>query len=299
MKIDEPGVYRDFPVDDYFRDPCPGPSLTQSIAKVLLDRSPLHAWYAHARLNPDWEADDDTKFDVGNIAHTLLIGRGKNILVLDHDDWRTKEARAARDLARQNGQLAVLGKHYAKADKMVRAAKEQLALRGLSNLFNDGGAGEVVIAWREKFGWCRQMVDWLADDCSVYTDYKTTDMSASPYVLGRRIADLGWDIQGAMCERGLQATGHIKGPHRCLFIVQETQPPHCLTVCELSESILTMGRKKLDVAMQFWARALREDRWPGYPPEIVVPEYPGWAEAEWLSREETEFRQPQNALMAG
>lgn len=297
MKIDKPGIYRDFPVADYFADPCPAASLTQSIAKVILERSPLHAWYAHSKLNPDWEPDDDTKFDIGNIAHTLLIGRGKNIIVLDHDDWRTKEAKAGREAARQNGQLAVLGKHYAKADKMVRAAREQLELRGLASLFNDG-AGEVVIAWREKF-WCRQMIDWLTENCSLYADYKTTDMSASPYVLGRRIADWGWDIQGAMCERGLQQTGRLEGPHRCLFIVQETQPPYCLSVAELSESVMTIGRKKLDAAMTVWGRCLRDDRWPGYPQQVVVPEYPGWAEAEWLNREEIEFSKPDNVLMGG
>jgi len=41
--IDRPGIYRDMSSEEYLNDPCPAPSLTQSIAKVLIARSPLHA----------------------------------------------------------------------------------------------------------------------------------------------------------------------------------------------------------------------------------------------------------------
>jgi hypothetical protein len=84
------------------------------VAKILLDRSPLHAWHAHPRLNPDYRHDDDTKFDVGNIAHKLMLGRGKDIVVLEFDDWRTKAAKDAREAAAAAGKLAVLGKHFAR-----------------------------------------------------------------------------------------------------------------------------------------------------------------------------------------
>jgi hypothetical protein len=113
------------------RGPCPAPSLTQSVAKILLEKSPLHAWHAHPRLNPDYQHDDATKFDIGNIAHKMLLGRGKEIVVLeDFDDWRTKAAKEAREEAAAAGKLAVLGKHAARADRMVNAAREQLELRG-------------------------------------------------------------------------------------------------------------------------------------------------------------------------
>jgi hypothetical protein len=46
---------------------------------------------------------------------------------------------------------------------MVKAAREQLALRGLGHLFADGD-GEVVLAWQEGDLWLRQMIDWLSPD---------------------------------------------------------------------------------------------------------------------------------------
>jgi len=49
-------------------------SLTQSLCKVLIERSPLHAWTNVLGLNPNYEPDDDTKFDIGNVAHRVLLG---------------------------------------------------------------------------------------------------------------------------------------------------------------------------------------------------------------------------------
>src|SRR4051812_33404504 len=156
------GIYTDISAADYHADPCPTASLTQSIAKVLLAKSPLHAWHAHPRLNPDYQHDDATKFDVGNIAHKMLLGRGKEIVVIEgFDDWRTKAAKDQREEAAAAGKLAVLGKHAARADRMAIAAREQLELRGVGDLFGATGNSEVVIAWQEGKIWLRQMIDWL------------------------------------------------------------------------------------------------------------------------------------------
>ena len=294
----EAGIHLDMSSATYFADPCPAPSLTQSVAKILLDRSPLHAWHAHPRLNPDWRPDDPTKFDVGNVAHKLMIGRGKEIVVLDKfDDWRTNAAKEARAEAQDAGKLAVLSKTFAKADRMVRAAREQLDVRGLSKLFQPGhGDGEAVMAWEDRGMWLRQMVDWLTEDRGLFVDFKTTDMSAAPYGLGRMMVNAGWPIQAAMGEWGLNKLVGFKR-RRFLFVVQETDHPYCLSVVEMSEAAMTMGRKQLNAAFGVWMRCVASDRWPGYPLDIVVPEYPGYAESSWLDREVIEF--PSDLIMAG
>ena len=40
----------DIPPREYHADPCPAPSLSRSIAKLLVERSPAHAYAAHPRL---------------------------------------------------------------------------------------------------------------------------------------------------------------------------------------------------------------------------------------------------------
>ena len=44
-------------------------------------------------------------------------------------------------------------------------------------------------------------------------------------------------------------------------------------------------KKMLDRGVELWRHCMKTDRWPGYPAEIVTPEYPGWAEQQWLDRE--------------
>lgn len=286
VKITEPGIYPDFPGEDYFADPTPVPSLTQSVAKILLEQSPLHAWHAHPRLNPDFVRDEDTKFDVGNVAHKLMLGRGKEIVVLELDDWRTKAAKEAREAAAAAGKVAVLGKTVTRADRMVTAAREQLQHRDVGHLFGPVGASEVVLAAQDGDVWLRQLVDWLTPDLLTFVDYKTTDMSVAPHLLGRQMVTAGWPIQAAMGERLLDILDpQNAGRRKFLFVVQETTRPYALNVVEITEGALTMGRKQLDMAIAIWRHCFKADRWPGYPPEIVRPEYPGWHEAQVLARE--------------
>jgi PDDEXK-like domain of unknown function (DUF3799) len=310
FKIEKPGIYTDVPVADYFADPCPRPSLTQSVAKILIEKSPLHAWHAHSRLNPDYFPDNSTSYDTGNVAHKLLLKRGKDIEVVDgYDDWRTKVAKERPEMALNAGKIAVLGRTMERASNMVTAARIQLEMHGLHSLFDDRkGDAEVVLAWQEGDIWLRQMVDWLSYDRTIFCDYKTTDMSVAAHGLGRMMVNAGWPIQAAMAERGLKALkllddlGQIGHERRYLFVVQETEPPYCLNVVEMSDGAMTMGGKMLDMAVTIWRHCMANDRWPGYPPEVVTPEYPGWAESQWLEREVKDAareRMPNDTIMAG
>jgi hypothetical protein len=286
----EPGIYTGLPVARYFADPAPEPSLTQSLAKLIVAKSPLHAWYAHSRLNPDYKEDDDSKFDLGNTAHTLLIGRGKDVVALDFDHWRTKEAKALREKYRVEGKLAVLGTQYERAQRMVAAAREQLEHRDKGHLFGDIEGGETVLIWQEKIGrqtiYLRTMVDWLKD--GIFCDFKTTDMSVAPHALGRLMATAGWNIQAAMAERGLRALGMARC-HHYYFCAQETDAPYSLSIAEMSETALHFGHRQLEVAVRIWARCMRDNRWPSYPLQTITPDLPEWHQAEWLNREENEF----------
>lgn len=308
FKITAPGIYLDVAANDYHADPCPAPSLTQSIAKILLDRSPLHAWHAHPRLNPHYQHDDDTKFDVGNVAHLQFLGRGKDVVALDAPDWNATgmgtgsktKLHKERDELRAAGKVAVLGKTVAKAAKMVTAAREQLEPLGLAEFAGDS---EVVIAWQEDGIWARSMIDRLSTSRTIVADYKTTEMSCAPEGMARMMTTAGWHIQAAKHERGLNILHpESKGKRRHLFIAQEAEYPHCLTVVEIPREAMIIGGKMIDAAFTIWRRCMRTGRWPGYAPEIVKPEFPGWAEQRWLDREIKDAardRLPEDGRMAG
>jgi hypothetical protein len=70
------GLHPAISADAYHADPAPAPSLSSSIAKTILHQTPRHAWFEHPRLNPNFEPKDDSKFDLGSVAHELLLGKG-------------------------------------------------------------------------------------------------------------------------------------------------------------------------------------------------------------------------------
>ncbi len=303
--ISKPGIYTDMSAADYFADPCPAPSLTQSLAKILLDRSPRHAWLASPQLNPKWQHDADG-YDkdriIGSAAHAYMLGRGKQVCVLGQTNFRTKEAQEVRDSCFDAGQIPILPHHDEAARAMVDAALPQLRARGIDLA---GGDAEAVIAWNEGGVWCRSMIDWIAEDRCLIVDIKTTGASAAPHALAHKMVDDGWDIQAAMHERGLNVLDPTNAGRRDhLFIAIENFEPFALSVCRISESVMTMGRKKLQAAASLWTRCMKFGAWPPYPAEIVVPEYPGWKETQWLERETAEAERQNmndnpNVLVAG
>jgi hypothetical protein len=296
MKIDKPGIFKDFPTADYFADPAPEPSFTQSLAKILLAQSPLHACQAHPRLNvPTAEEDDEEpeKYDkakaIGNAAHSLMLTRGKTMAIGDFKDWKKKVAQEFKQAAYDAGQEPILKKHAVTASAMCFAANEQLAhIHGCRNAFTVGDA-EVVIASCEEGIWLRSMMDWITPDLREVWDYKTSGMSASPYATGRMMASAGWHIQAAFHERILDTidpTGAGRRKH--YFVAQENTAPFALTVNLIGEAAMTIGRKQVDYAIKLWAHCLTKNTWPAYPPRIITPELPAWSESGWLAREETE-----------
>lgn len=296
MKITQPGIYRGVASADYFADPAPGPSLSQSLAKLIIERSPLHGKFEHPRLSPIAIGDEPEDYNkakaIGNAAHKIILGRGKDLEIIQSDDFRNKAAKEARDAAYAAGKEPVLEKHLATATEMVASALAQLEKHEASDAFQNG-AGEVVLIWEEDGIWFRQMVDWLHDDLLTVDDMKTTGLSVAPHTLGMMMVNAGWDVQAAMAERGLAILDPKNaGRRRFRFIAQENEKPYALTVAQTGESALTMGRKKLQVAADIWRVCIETGHFPGYTRHTVIPEYPGFAETRWLEREENEFSEP-------
>lgn len=305
MRIAAPGIYTDFSESAYYADPCPEPSLTQSVAKVLLDHSPAHARLRHPRLNPERENDGADKYvghlAIGSAAHRLLLGRGRDLAVLDYDDMRSKAARELYSKAIADDKLPVLRRHVATAEQMVDAARIQLEHSDYPDAF-DGGSSEIMLAWQEGHVWCRQLLDWSPDMTQIF-DYKTTGMNCAPHVVAERPSEMGWDVQAAFCDRGLDALEPFTaGRREYVFVSQENYPPYALSLVRISESDLTLGKKKVQMAIDLWGRCLSANKWPAYSLNTVLSRPRPWLETRTLERElahEEEKKFATNMLMAG
>jgi hypothetical protein len=270
--------------DDYHADPCDTPSLSASIATILCTRSPAHARAAHPKLNPDRVREEKGAFDIGTAAHAILLEGYDAVEVVDADDWRTKAAKAARDAARAEGKIPLLAKVRDDVLAMVAAVRAQL-VDHLADppLFSDGKP-EQTLVWEEPGGvTCRARLDWLRDDRATIDDLKTTSRSASPEAYSRALFNVGGDVQAAFYIRGVQELTGETPEFR--WVVVETQPPFALSVIAPGPDVLTIGRKKVEYALDVWRRCFASGEWPAYPPMVAYAELPPYEEARWLEKE--------------
>jgi hypothetical protein len=291
-----PGIHT-MSAEDYHADPCAVPSLTASIAAILTSQSPLHAWTAHPRLNPNYTREVSDKFDLGTVAHALLLEGESAAEVLDFPDWRTKDAKEAREAARAAGRIPLLSKHWANVETMVSAVNSQLdALPIEPRPFTDGKPEQTLI-WEEDGGVvCRARLDWLRDDLTLIEDLKTTARSANPEGWSRNLYGIGSDVQAAFYLRGLRTIYGLDGFQGPMildpafrWIVCESTPPYALSINALGPAALALAEAKVEAAIKVWRECLEADHWPGYPQTVCYADLPGWEEARWLERQETHW----------
>lgn len=298
--ISAPGFYPDLSEDDYHGDPCPAPSLSSTVARTLIDRSPLHAWTAHPRLNPNHQPIEKKALDFGSAAHMLVLGKGRDIEVLDFESYRSNAAKAVRDAANEAGKTPILAADFARAEEMAEEFFRQITYVPLAaEAFGSGGASEVAFVWRDGGTWCRGKADRLLTKGggSLLVDYKTTSASAHPQAVSRRLYDMGQDFQLAFYRRGIQA---LTGDKRfsALLLTQEIEPPYALSVMTLDEATWEVAEQKVTTAILTWEACLKSGKWPGYPSQVGTAELPPWIENAWLDQRDRLRDQP-NILLAG
>lgn len=275
--------------DDYHRDPCAAPSLSASVASILISASPAHAHAAHPKLNPDLVRTEKAHYDIGTAAHALLLESRPFedvVEVIDAADWRTNTAKEAALEARDNGRIPLLTHVAEQTQLMVAAARTQLAAHHADPTPLTDGTPEQTIVWQDNGVWCRARIDWLRDDLTAIDDLKTTSRSASPYAYTRALFNVGGDIQAAFYLRGIRALTGKSPVFR--WIVIETKPPFALSIVSPGPAVLELASSKVDFALNLWRRCLETGTWPAYPPEVAYADLPSWEESRWLDREALE-----------
>lgn len=286
--ITKPGFYSAVPEAEYHGDPCPVPSLSSSVTKILLNQTPGHAWWAHPRLNRSkaLEVEQSTKAQqAGGVLHHLILGQGKPYRVLNFKDYRTNDAKAARDKAIEDGDTPILMHEHEAAELTATNAKKRIAASSLADVFAEGEA-EVTGVWQEDNGiWCRMRIDWLPDSARdgghiIVPDLKTTGQSAHPAEWQRTMFDFGGDIQAAFYERGLRklipGVKSVEFP----FVVIEQEEPNAVSFCKVGNEALEHAHETVALAIDAWGQLLKKgtqlEHWPFYADEIEVIDPPVW-----------------------
>lgn len=278
-KIDAPGQYVGMTDEDYHADPVQAGSLSHSDLKLLMD-CPARLAY---RRSPGYvKVHKGRHFDEGHVAHSLVLGTGSPVRVIEADDWRTKAARQALDAARAAGEIPVKAEFWARAQGMAAALREHPTA---GKLFVPGsGTAELVVVWfDDEFGiWRRAKIDWmtrLRDGRLAIVDYKTTK-SARPSSVARSVWDYGYDTQNVYYTDGVEAVG-LGENVAFLNVFQETTPPYIATVSETDPETRAWARVRIRKGLATYAQCLADDRWPGYADDQIIPVgLPRWADRQ-------------------
>jgi hypothetical protein len=280
--------YHVMPAEKYHADCCVVPSLSNSIAHVLLTESPRKAWFKHPRLNPDYREEHDSKFDLGTCAHAVLLEKdpASQVVIVNADDWRTKAAKEERDAARAAGKTPLLERHFKEVMAMVKAADAFIRQSEIADYWQDADSELTGIALEEGV-WLRSRFDRITKNRRLIFDYKTC-MDVSPEGFARQIVRMGFHIQESFYRRVARALGAI-GP-RFVFLAQSVEPPHECALHGCAPSMQQIADDEVERAIKTWRGCLQSKDWPSYGGRIHWASPTTWQiqEAEMRSFEEQE-----------
>jgi|GWRWMinimDraft_5_1066013.scaffolds.fasta_scaffold00438_12 hypothetical protein len=292
--VTEAGFYF-IPEDDYHADPAPKPSVSSGLLSVMVNETAADAFAAHPKLNPPEEDDDNAKYDLGTVAHTMLLNEGKEIVVIDANDWKKKVSQEARDEAFAAGKQPCLVHIYEKAVEMAAAARNQLADDKTNfDAFTNGTpevSGFAKLQTDNGKIWGRNRIDWLMDDKQRIYDYKTWAMNPDPEAFVKYLIREGRDIQAPHYTAVTAAIeSHITGEDidwdafTFRFVVQHNQKPYTLSIIEYDSRMAEFSHDRWKWAIEKWARCGKAGKFPGYAPTTHYVTPPSWAEQAWLAR---------------
>lgn len=290
------GVHFDMPEATYHADPAPQPSLSSSIARTLLDRSPLHAWTQHPRLNPHHEPTERKTFDIGRAAHRAVLGRGGDYVAIPSDLLASNGAASTKAAKDWIADASASGLTPLKADEVDQIGTMADAVRmhlTACRITLDPARSEAVAIAEIDGIWCRAMIDNApADPRLPLYDLKTTT-DASPEAVIRAVCSYGYDVQAAhYLDVWKAATGEDR---RFRFVFVEKEAPFGCCVVELcdqpddtseeSPDWMQNARSKAREARRIWAECLAANEWPGYPAAPIIIGAPSWHSRRWVDRE--------------
>jgi hypothetical protein len=266
------GLHNDLTNEEYHADKT---SLSSSGARKLLPPS----CPAKFRYEQDHPQPATKTFDYGNAAHKMVLGNGPKLVVIDHDTWNTKAAKAEVTEARATGAIP-LKQHEM---QMVKDMAEAIGRHPLAAALLDPayGAPEQSGFWIDEASGirCRVRFDWLPSIQGgrlIIPDYKTTT-DASNEAMQKDIDKYGYNQQADWYETGARALNLGGIDAELLLIAQEKKPPYLVNVIGIEFGSRVIAEAKNRAAIETFARCTADGYWPGYadhePNYLALPGY--------------------------
>ncbi|WP_433731125.1 PD-(D/E)XK nuclease-like domain-containing protein [Actinoplanes sp. CA-051413] len=244
------------------------PALSVTAAKKLLPPSCPRLF----RHDQDNKAPHKRTFDFGHAAHMVVLGAGPELHVVGADNYLTKAAKTERDEAYARGAVPLLPAEFDTVQAMASALREHPRA---ADLFTDEGLAEQSLFWTDPATGvpCRARTDWLSRNV---VDYKTTT-DVSPPAISRTVEKFFYHSQAAWYLDGAIHLDLIAEDAEFLFVFQDKNPPYLVTVVDLHEEDLQIGRERNRLAREIYRDCTEANIWPAYSNDIVRISLPAYA----------------------
>lgn len=254
----EPGIYDGVRNEDYHADPALG----STSLKTLATKTPAHYRWDQANTV------HTPAFDLGTALHSIVLEQDESDIVeVDADSWRTIKAREARDAAYAEGKTPLLAKEVAQA----KAMRDAIMAHPVARHAFTGHRAETSVFWEEDGLTLKCRPDaWVKN---LLVDLKSA-ITADPRKFGKTAADLGYHQSAAHYQDGVKAATGEELPF--LFVVAEKTAPYLVSVVELNQEAIDLGRRLNDRAKRIYRECTKNNSWPGYPDSEPIS-LPTWA----------------------
>jgi hypothetical protein len=213
--------------------------LSPSLAKVLLQKSPKHAYLAATERSN--ERSDAQRF--GALVDRLVFGVGDKVVI--------KEKRGQEE---EPGTILVTEADHVKAIRVATA---------VTNFCPDLRKSMIqpYLRWHTEGIECSGRPDHIDEDQWLVNDLKTAhDLSDDAIV--RSIELYGYDIQAAAYLEAVTVLYEWPRP-RFRFIFVETAPPYDVRIVEPDQLMISSGQALWRKAVMTWKHCLETNTWPG------------------------------------
>lgn len=258
LTITEPGIYDGISNRDYHADPALG----STSLKTLATKTPAH--YQHDKTTPKFS----DAFTLGTAAHSLILEADTSgIVVVEADNWLTKDAKAAKAEALAAGKQPLLTKEMAQVWAMHDAIMDHPeAWKSFT-----GHRAEASVFWEEEGLALKCRPD--AWQPGALVDLKTA-RDANPNEFGKTAHEYGYHQSAAHYIDGVKAATGEELPFH--FVLVEKTAPYLVSVVELDVEAINIGRQLNDRAKRIYRECVESDTWPGYPAAELIS-LPMWA----------------------
>ncbi len=241
--------------------PSPAHVLSKTSALLLVNKSPLHA---HLRKTKRLDEEPTDDMELGTMAHAMLLGKGRPIVVLDFPDYKTKAAQAAKKEAITKGEIPIL----ATKEPNLRANVERVRSTLLKMGYEFDGVSEAGVSWFETTTdgedvECWGALDHWRDRQRTILDLKFV-RSAHVDACRRHIWFFGGDIQAAAYTSAVEKI-HPELTGRVTFVLLFAElTSGAVTPVPVKGGFESLGHMRWQRAVDTWDRCLRDGTWPAY-----------------------------------